>query len=89
MGRRLWVEGEIARRRDRDEARSHGGEIEQRRDQVAQCDRRGAVIDETGAIWCMRSSDWSSGFAGDVEGVIWASSRALSLSLYASDPEMV
>ena len=72
VGRRLWVEGEIARRRDRDEARSHGGEIEQRRDQVAQCDRRGAVIDETGAIWCMRSSDWSSN---------WWSGLSLSLSL--------
>ena len=33
----------------RSKARSRGGEIEQ----------RGAAIDETGAIWCMRSSDWS------------------------------
>ena len=53
-------------------------------------------IERRGAIWCMRSSDWSSRFADNVEGVIWApssSSRALSLSLslslYASDPKMV
>ena len=71
--------------------RSRGDEIELRRDRAAQCcglrnarcDRCGAI----GKIWCVRSSDWSSGFAGDVEGVIWASSppsRALSLSLSLS-----
>ena len=30
-----------------------------RRDRAARCDRRGAAIDETSAIWCMRSLDWS------------------------------
>ena len=29
-------------------------------------------IERRGAIWCMRSSDWSSRFADNVEGVIWA-----------------
>ena len=48
-------------------------------------ERRGAI----GEIWCVRSSDWSSGFTGDVKGMIWASSpsssaRALSLSLSPS-----
>ena len=66
-----WVEGEIARRRDR------------RWDRATRCDQHGATIDKTSAIWCMWSSDWSSGFAGDVKGVIWApssSSRSFSLS---------
>ena len=54
-----------------------------RRDRAMWCDRRDAAIDETDAIWCVQSSDWSSGFTGDVKGVIWASSsssRSLSLS---------
>ena len=38
-------------------------------------------IERRGAIWCMRSSDWSSRFADNVEGVIWASSRTRVLSL--------
>ena len=66
-----WDEGEIARRRDR------------RWDRAARCDQHGATIDKTSAIWCVWSSDWSSGFAGDVKGVIWApssSSRSFSLS---------
>ena len=74
-----WVEG------SRSKARSCGGEIEWR-DRDTWCDRRGAVIDETNAIWCVRSLDWSSGFVGDVEGMIWApssSSHACSLSLFA------
>ena len=41
----------------------------QRRDRATQCD------------WRVRSSDWSLGFAGDVEGVIWAPSSS-SLSLF-------
>ena len=74
--------------------RSRGDEIELRRDRVAQCcglrnarcDRCGAI----GKIWCVRSSNWSSGFAGDVKGVIWASSpSSRALSLCASDLEMV
>ena len=75
-----WVEGSGSK------ARSCGGEIEWR-DRDAWCDRRGAVIDETSAIWCVRSLDWSSGFVGDVEGMIWApssSSRVCSLSLSLS-----
>ena len=78
--------GEIAQRQDRAEARSSGAV------RSARC----CKIERRGAIWCVRSSDWSSGFASDDEGVIWApssSSRALSLSLslslYASDPKMV
>ena len=58
-----------------------------RRDRAMWCDRRDAAIDETDAIWCVQSSDWSSGFTGDVKGVIWApssSSRSLSLSLSLS-----
>ena len=70
VGRRL-----VGRRRDRAKARLSGGKIE------GKIERRGA-IDKTGAIWCIRSSNWSSGFAGNVECVIWApSSLSLSLSL--------
>ena len=74
--------------------RSRGDEIELRQDRAAQCcglrnaryDRCGAI----GKIWCVRSSNWSSGFAGDVKGVIWASSPSSHvLSLCASDLEMV
>ena len=69
--------------------RSRGDEIELRRDRAAQCcglrnawcNRCGAI----GKIWCVRSSNWSSGFAGDVKSVIWASSPSfLSLSLSLS-----
>ena len=56
----------------------------------------GAVRGVVGEIWCVRSSDWSSGFADDVDGMIWASSPSsrarslsLSLSLCVSDPEIV
>ena len=59
------------------------GEIE------GEIERRGAAIDETGAIWCVRSSDWSSRFVGEVEGVIWAlSSSSCSLSL-SHTPETI
>ena len=60
------------------------GEIEWRRDRVARCDRRGAAIDENGVIWCVRSSDWSSRFAGDVEGSWSPAMGSLSLSLSLS-----
>ena len=92
VGWRLWVEGEIARRRDRAEARSKarlsGGKIE------GEIERHGAIGAVLWSTRPVRSSDWSSGFVGDVEGVIWApssSSRAcsLSLSLCVSDPEIV
>ena len=43
-----------------------------------------AIVRLEHAIWCVRSSDWSSGFAGNVEGVIWASSRVRALSLSLS-----
>ena len=56
------------------------GEIARRRDRAARCCSRCSAI---GEIWCMWSLDWSSRFAGDVEGVIWALSLSLSLSLSA------
>ena len=77
--------GEIERRRDRAEARSKA------RSSGAVRSARCCKIERRGAIWCVRSSDWSSGFASDDEGVIWALSLSLSLSLSlcASDLKMV
>ena len=72
-----WVKSEIARVRV----------SERRRDRAARCNQRNAAINETGVIWCVRSLDRSSGFANDVEGMIWApssSAHSLSLSLFFS-----
>ena len=41
-----------------------------------------AIVRLEHAIWCMRSSDWSSGFTDDIEGVIWALSLSLSLRVW-------
>ena len=60
--------------------RSRGGEIKGRRDRAVWCDWRSAVIDENGAIWCVRSSDWSLEFAGNVEG-LWSPAMG-SLSVF-------
>ena len=40
--------------------RMHGGEIARRRDRAARCCGRHGAIDK---IWCVQSSNWSSGFA--------------------------
>ena len=71
-----WVEGEIVRRRDRAEVRSKARSSGAVRS-VRYCGRRGAISE----IWCVRLLDWSSGFAGDVECVIWALSLSLSARL--------